>query len=192
VFLDLVSSWPRPEDVVIGGREPPTLLTGAAPTLPGRGLVERAMFSDAVTYLPDDILAKVDRASMAVGLEARVPMLDHHLVELAWRLPLSQKVRGGQGKWLLRRVLAQHVPPQLFDRPKQGFGVPIGAWLRGPLRPWAEDLLDEERLRREGFLRPAPVRQLWQDHVSGRGDHKYQLWTVLMFQAWLAEQSWQA
>lgn len=186
VYLQLVSLWQDPGSMVLGGREPITALTDPEMALDAEPLL-RAMQLDAVTYLPDDILAKVDRAAMAVSLETRVPLLDHRLYELAWRLPTSMRVRGGTGKWLLRQVLRSYVPAELVERPKMGFGVPIGSWLRGPLRPWAEDLLDERRLRDQGLLDPAPIRAAWEGHVSGAVDEKYRLWAILVLQAWLDE-----
>lgn len=188
LYLGLVSHWHDPGSVVIGGHEPSTLLTGAAPVLDGLDDVQRMMALDMLTYLPDDILVKVDRAAMGVSLETRVPFLDHRVVEFAWRLPQSMKLRDGQTKWTLRQVLYRHVPQALIERPKMGFGVPIGDWLRGPLRDWAESLLDEARLRNEGFFDPAPIRRKWDEHISGQRNWEYQLWNVLMFQAWLEHQ----
>jgi len=185
MYLTLSSHWKDPGGLVAGGREPPTLITdsGSWPALDDP--VARMMYLDGVTYLPDDILAKVDRASMGVSLEARVPYLDHRVVETAWRIPLDLRIHGGEGKWILRQVLYRHVPPALVDRPKAGFGLPVGAWLRGPLRPWAEELLDERRLRSQGLLDAAPVRRLWSRHLSGRTDSPHHLWDILVLQAWL-------
>jgi asparagine synthase (glutamine-hydrolysing) len=144
------------------------------------------MALDALTYLPDDILAKVDRASMANSLETRAPFLDVKVVEFASRIPISMKIRKGQGKWILRKVLERHVPPSLIDRPKMGFGIPLDDWLRGPLRQWAEDLLNPASLAQEGYFDPGPVRQVWDAHLKGRS-FGHRLWSVLMFQAWLAQ-----
>jgi asparagine synthase (glutamine-hydrolysing) len=185
LYLGLVSHWHDPASVVIGGRELPTLLTGNVPALNGLDNVQRMMALDMLSYLPDDNLTKVDRAAMGVSLETRVPFLDHRVVEFAWSLPQSMKLRDGQTKWALRQVLYRHVPQALIERPKMGFGVPIGTWLRGPLREWAESLISEGRLRSEGFFNPEPIRQKWAEHLTGARNWQYHLWDVLMFQAWL-------
>ena len=194
LYLSLVSEWQDPAQVVRGEGiasvvEPPSLLDDPVPT---QGVTVsansplRMMYRDSMTYLPDDILCKVDRAAMAASLETRVPFLDHRVAELAWRLPLGMRIRGVQGKWALRQVLYKHVPRELIERPKMGFGIPVGDWLRGPLRPWAESLLDEQRIQTEGYFYPASIRQKWLEHLAGHRDHTSSLWAVLMFQAWLA------
>jgi asparagine synthase (glutamine-hydrolysing) len=149
---------------------------------------ERMMYLDTVTYLPEDILTKLDRASMAVSLEAREPLLDYRLLELAWQLPLHFKIHRGATKRILRSVLGRYVPPQLFERPKQGFSLPLDQWLRGPLRPWAEELLDPTTLRQQGVFNPAPVSEAWKQHLDGRWNRAPKLWAILMFQAW--QQKW--
>jgi asparagine synthase (glutamine-hydrolysing) len=189
LYHDLVSHWHEPGTVVIGGSEPSTLFDGSSAQLNGLDALQRRMAIDLLTYLPDDILAKVDRASMHASLETRVPLLDHRVVEFAWRLPQSLKVRDGQTKWVLRQVLYRHVPRAMVDRPKMGFSVPIADWLRGPLRGWAETLLAPARLAREGYFHPAPIAQAWQEHLSGKRNWQRQLWIVLMFQVWLEQQS---
>ncbi|CAN1496827.1 AsnB Asparagine synthase (glutamine-hydrolyzing) [Burkholderiaceae bacterium] len=182
LYTSLVSEWQDPGSVVKGvGDNADEIIRVPANLLPE----ERMMYRDSMNYLPDDILCKVDRAAMATSLETRVPFLDHRVAELAWRLPLHMKIRGNQGKWALRQVLYKYVPRKLIDRPKAGFGIPVGQWLRGPLREWAEGLLDEQRLEREGYFYPAPIRTKWAEHLSGKRDHTPSLWAVLMFQSWL-------
>jgi asparagine synthase (glutamine-hydrolysing) len=182
LYRELVSQWRGPLPLR-GIPEPSTLVADPSrwPDLPS--FTERMMALDTLTYLPDDILVKVDRAAMATSLETRVPFLDPRVIDFAWHLPLRQKVRQGQGKWLLRQLLYRHVPKELVDRPKQGFGVPIEHWLRGPLRDWAEDLLSPAALAADGLLDPAPIRAMWQRHLSGR-NVQHALWNVLMYQAW--------
>lgn len=184
-YRQLNSHQPWPERVVLGAVEPSSAMNRPELWPEQDSFEERMMFIDQISYLPDDILVKVDRAAMGVSLETRVPMLDHRLVEFAWRVPLHMKRRGGVGKWLLRQVLYRHVPPSLIDRPKTGFGVPLSAWLRGPLRPWAEHLLDERRLRDQGLLDTASVRRMWTDQMEGRREWMYPLWDILMLQAWM-------
>jgi len=179
--------WNSPQDLL---REIPLepvldLSTERGPHLPSP--TEQMMYRDAVTYLPDDILVKVDRATMATSLEGRMPLLDHRVAEFTWRLPLTMKVRGKEGKWILRQVLYRYVPRELVERPKFGFGVPLDSWLRGPLRDWAESLLDERRLRSEGFFDPATIHQAWRWQLAGKQALEYHIWDVLMFQAWLEQ-----
>jgi len=182
VYQQMVSLWPEGAGPVLGTTEPPTAFSETPPALDD--FEARMMLLDLRSYLPDDILVKVDRAAMAASLETRVPLLDHRIVEFALRLPVHQKMRDGQGKWVLRQVLDRYVPRELVERPKLGFGIPIHAWLRGPLRDWAETLLAEDRLRGAGLVDPGPVRRLWQEHLARRHDWGYRLWPVLMFEAW--------
>lgn len=187
-YKNLVSHSKNPDKLVLNSVEPKTIVDdiGRIPSL--TDFRETMMYLDSMTYLPDDILTKVDRASMAVSLEARVPLLDHRVVEFAWKVPMSMKYRDGKSKWLLREVLYKYVPKELMERPKMGFGIPIDVWLQGPLRDWAENLLGEKRLREDGFFDPAPIRKMWEEHVSGKRRWHHHLWDVLMFQAWLDEQ----
>ena len=187
LYFLLVSHWRSPTTVVNQVDEPRTLLSDRSMWPDASEMEGRMMATDTLTYLPDDILVKVDRAAMAVSLETRAPLLDHRVVEFAWRLPLSLKIRGGQGKWILRKVLHGYVPQKLVKRTKRGFIVPIESWLRGPLRDWGEALLDERRLRIDGFFRVAAIRERWAEHIRGVRQWDRCLWDILMFQAWLDE-----
>jgi asparagine synthase (glutamine-hydrolysing) len=189
LFRRFVSHRTAPDDWVSKSRELPTSYCEENGRAGLTDLTQRMMYVDTLTYLPDDILVKVDRAAMSVALETRVPLLDRHVIEFAWRIPVSMKVRDGEGKWLLRQVLAKYLPSELVDRPKAGFSIPLAAWLRGPLRPWAESLLSERRLREGGYLDPVRVRQMWGEHLSGTRNWRFGVWDVLMFQSWLDAQS---
>ena len=186
LYRQLLSHWSDPEDVVIGATEPRGEVWNDSYRQLIPDFTERMQFLDTLTYLPDDILTKVDRASMATSLEARVPLLDHRIVEFAWTLPEQFKLHRGQGKSVLREILDHYVPRELIERPKMGFGIPIDQWLRGPLRDWAESLLDPQALSQQGLLNVPPVREMWMAHQNGE-NWAYQLWNVLMLQAWIAE-----
>jgi asparagine synthase (glutamine-hydrolysing) len=194
LYERLTTFWGDTTDLVVGAQALPEFVEEEFVTsIPDQ--IEREQYLDTITYLPDDILTKIDRASMAVSLEARVPLLDHRVIEFVWGLPTDYRIRNGKTKWLLRRVLSRYVPDGLVNRPKMGFGVPLDSWLRGPIRDWAEALLDETRLRQEGYLDPSPIRKKWEEHISGTRNWQYALWGVLMFQAWLereqhAQASW--
>jgi len=183
LYRRLVTHW-EPTQIMLSDAGQQGMLWDGQVEREFPGLLERMQFLDLVTYLPDDILTKVDRASMAVALEARVPLLDHRVVEFAWRIPRPTLMRDGISKWPLRQVLYRHVPRGLVERPKTGFAIPLGEWLRGPLRNWAEDLLSEKRLREGGLFSVAAVREAWREHLSGRDNWKYLIWDVLMFEAW--------
>ena len=185
LYHRLISHWDNPESLVIEGYEPPTFMTENIPNLVGLDDVQRIMALDMLSYLPDDILTKVDRAAMGNSLETRVPFLDYRVVDFAWGLPQCMKLRYGKTKWILRQILYRHVPKTLIDRPKMGFGVPIDAWLRGPLRDWAESLLDTTRIKNEGFFNPSLILQKWTEHLNGQYNWQNHLWNLLMFQSWL-------
>ena len=192
LYQSLVSEWDQPERIVKnwdGANSLHPLTQVGVGELKALVQDEREfmMWMDMCSYLPDDILCKVDRAAMAVSLETRIPFLDHRVVEFAWNLPMDLKIRDGQGKWILRQILYKYVPKELIERPKAGFGIPLGAWLRGPLKAWAQSLIEPTRLEAEGYFYPEPIAKIWQEHMSGQRDWSGRLWTILMFQAWLAE-----
>lgn len=189
LYRNLFSQWQDPVAVVRDGTEPPTAFTDISDRSAAGGFIAQMMHLDSISYLPENILTKVDRASMAVSLEIRCPLLDSDLIDFAWRLPMKFKVRDGKGKWLLRQLLYQYVPRELVERPKMGFDVPIGRWLAGDLRGWAEDLLDEHKIRSQGFFEPEPIRRCWNEHIEGTRNWQYRLWNVLVFQAWLEHAS---
>ncbi|MFA9432413.1 asparagine synthase (glutamine-hydrolyzing) [Egicoccus sp. AB-alg2] len=187
-YRSLLTLWEQPEALVVGGREPPDALTAPPCGMAGMPPDDRMPLVDVLLYLPDDILAKVDRAAMGASLETRLPLLDPDVFELSWRIPPDARIRDGQTKWLLRQVLDRYVPRQLLDRPKKGFVVPVGEWLRGPLRDWGEALLDPRRVAEEGLLEPEPITRAWRRHQAGRGGDPRHLWAVLVFQQWLEAQ----
>jgi asparagine synthase (glutamine-hydrolysing) len=185
LYKSLVSIWPQNIGLVLGAEHLPTF-SGDTAIASGINESEQCMMLwDSLTYLPDDILTKVDRAAMGISLETRVPFLDHRVAELAWRFPLHMKIRDGKGKWVLRQVLSKYVPDELIERPKAGFGIPVGQWLRGPLREWAEELLSPKRIQRDGLNNSSNIQETWVQHLSGRYDWSERLWSVLMFQSWL-------
>ena len=185
LYERLLSQWPDANEIVLGADYKSSIQLLWYQLFDFESNDFKMMACDTLGYLPNDILHKIDRAAMGVSLETRVPFLDHRVIELTWRLPQHMKIRNGQKKWLLRELLYKHVPRDLIERPKTGFGIPIGDWLRGPLRDWAEDLLSESRLRQECFFDPTPIRKKWSEHLLGKRNWQEPLWTVLMFQAWL-------
>jgi asparagine synthase (glutamine-hydrolysing) len=188
-YVRLVSHWDDPANLVVGETgEAVTRMREELRRTAFSSIEHQMMFMDAMTYLGDDVLAKVDRAAMGVSLETRAPLLDHRVVEAAWRIPLPAKIRDGAGKWVLRRILDRYVPRELVERPKMGFTLPLQQWLRGPMKEWAAALLDEARLNREGIFHAKPIRQKWLEHLSGKRNWQDCLWDVLMFQAWLEAQ----
>lgn len=186
LYQHLISQWPQPEKIILSSSknysQNPILLA-----VEEMDFIEKMMITDSISYLPDDIMTKVDRAGMAVSLESRAPYLDHQLFEFIWQLPLHMKIRNRNNKWLLRQVLSRYIPNQFFERPKMGFGVPLAEWLRGPLRDWAETLLNKKLMEQQGFFQTKPILDKWQEHLSGKRNWQYQLWTVLMFQAWMSQ-----
>ena len=184
-YFNLISHWKNSENIVIGANHLSPSFSDISNDIDFDSIEEKMMYLDSINYLPDDILSKIDRASMSVSLETRVPFLNHHVVEFANTLPLSMKIKDGESKWILRQLLYKYIPKDLIERPKMGFGMPIDIWLRGPLRDWAESLLEESRIKKEGFLNYEPIRRKWIEHISGKRNWQHHLWDILMFQAWL-------
>jgi asparagine synthase (glutamine-hydrolysing) len=189
MYYSLCSHWKNPTEAVLNSIEPGTLLTEFKPKLDDLNDQQQMMVLDLLTYLPNDILVKIDRAAMASSLETRAPFLDHKLIEYVWKVPHSLKFKNNQGKWILRKILAKYVPKNLIERPKMGFGVPIDMWLRGPLKDWAENLLSEKRLKQEGYFDSKLIRMKWEEHLSGNRNWQSDLWNILMFQAWIDAES---
>lgn len=188
LYRILISHWPEPESIIHGGKEPKTVISYPNPKTSSLPFALRMMYFDMLSYLPDDILVKVDRAAMGVSLETRVPFLDHRVIEAAWRMPMHMKIRRGKGKYCLRELLYRRVPKSLIERPKMGFGVPLCEWLRGPLRSWSETLLDKKRLEQSGYFDVTKIRSVWSEHISGKRNWHYYLWDILMFEAWRDEE----
>jgi len=186
-YLEFISYWNDPEALVINSKEPKTILNSNHEGTHKMSNIERMMYLDLLSYLPGDILTKVDRASMAVSLETRLPYMDHRLIEYAWSLPNEYKYKNGQTKWVLKEVLNKYIPKKLYDRPKQGFGIPINEWLKGSLREWAEELLNEQKLKEQGYFDVKKIREKWIQHQSGKSNWQHQIWNILMFQSWLEE-----
>ncbi len=183
-FKSLISNWKNPVDIIINSKEPNTILDDNFISKVIPNFKERMMFFDLITYLPDDILTKVDRSSMAVSLEARVPFLDHKVIEFSKRLPTSFKIKNNTNKWILRKILYKYIPEKIMTRTKMGFGIPLNQWLKGDLREWAEELLDDTKIKSDGILNPKPIKNIWKEYLKGKGNWQYLLWDVLMFQAW--------
>jgi len=187
-YTTLCSHWKNPDNVVLGSKEYSSLISNENEWLESDNFIEQMMAMDTRTYMADDILVKVDRAAMACSLETRIPMLSKNVVQFAWSLPIEQRIKEGKGKWPLRQVLYKYVPEHLIERPKHGFGIPIGGWLRDPLYEWSSDLLSEESLLNSGYLNPKPIIKMWKEHSNGTKNWQYHLWDVLMFENWLKDQ----
>jgi asparagine synthase (glutamine-hydrolysing) len=185
IYTQLVSISPQSENLLISDNISSYFIEKWNTIPDNFSPQNKMMLIDSLTYLPDDILCKVDRAAMGVSLETRVPFLDHRVVDFAWKIPIKFKIRDGQNKWILRQVLYKYLPKELIERPKMGFGVPLDSWLRGPLREWAEELLNESKIEKDGFLNQKRIRQIWEEHLSGKKNWQHQLWNILMFQSWL-------